>query len=248
MIRVLLVLRNTCILFLLVAAIIFITLGGCKKEKVDFQEMVDRSLHDALASLAKKTTLPSDIISRAKTALAKLENGILDTEPILLLAVISLVDPNNQPILDFIFFDENKDLRGLRIKESHINSSGSITTLKEDYPVFVNELDTFATSSAFFPIHFRDKNQCKDKQLWLEYVNRNLDELIRLNIDERKQDISNRRLKNVKFEKTPPIYISIPDPNRVQVEISIYDREGNESESIELRTGLSMEFYENQGQ
>ena len=52
----------------------------------------------------------------------------------------------------------------------------------------------------------------------------------------------------MKFEKTPPIYISIPDPNRVNVEISIYDRQGNESDSIELRTGLSMEFYENQGQ
>lgn len=32
----------------------------------------------------------------------------------------------------------------------------------------------------------------------------------------------------------PPIYISVPDPNRVKVLISIYDRAGNESESVEL--------------
>jgi len=247
MIRFWLTIRNSWISFLSVAAIIFITLGGCKKEKVDLQEMVDQTLHDALASLAKKTELPSDIINRAKTALTKLENGSLDTEPILLMAIIYLADPNSQPYVDITYFDENNDLRGLRIKERYIDSDGSITTLEEDYPVFVNTLNTLTTMSSYFPIHFRDKNQCKDKQLWLEYVNRNLDELIRLNIDERKQDISSTRLKNVKFEKTPPIYISIPDPNRVQVEISIYDREGNESDSIELHKGLSLELYENQG-
>ena len=78
-------------------------------------------------------------------------------------------------------------------------------------------------------------------------MNRNLDELIRLNIEERKNDVSRNRVKNLKFEKTPPIYISIPDPNRVEVEISVYDREGNESDRIELRKGLSLELYENQG-
>lgn len=247
MIRVLLVTKNIRTSYLLVAAIIFIMLGGCKKEKVDLQEMVDQTLHDTLASLAKKTDLPSDIINHAKTALTKLENGSLDTEPILLMAAIGISDLNNQPQVDIIYFDENNDLRGLRIKEHYIDSNGLMTILEEDYPVFVNRLNTPTTNSEYFTIHFRDKNQCKDEHLWLEYVNRNLDELIRLNIDKRQSDTLDTHLKNLPFEKTPPIYISIPDPNKVQVEISVYDREGNESDSIELHVGLSMEIYENQG-
>ena len=247
MLRIRSITRSTWKLSLPFTAIIFITLGGCKKEKVDLQKMADQTLHDALASLAKKTDLPSDIINRAKTALTKMENGSLDKEPILLMAVIYCGEPNNQPNVDITYFDENNDLRGLHIKERYIDPNRSITTLEEDYPVFVNTLYTPTTMSTNFPIHFRNKNQHKDEYLWLEYVNRNLDELIRLNIEERKNDVSRNRVKNLKFEKTPPIYISIPDPNRVEVEISVYDREGNESDRIELRKGLSLELYENQG-
>ena len=243
--RVLSVIRNTRIVFFSISMIIMIMICGCKKQKVDLQEMVDQTLHDALASLAKKTELPSDIINRAKTALTKLENGSLDTEPILLMAAIGISDLNNQPQadIDIIYFDENNDLRGLRIKEHYIDSNGLTTSLEEDYPVFVNTLNTPFTNSAYFPVHFRDKNQRKDEYLWLEYVNRNLDGLIRLNIDERQSDTLDTHLKNLPFEKMPPIYISIPDPNKVQVEISVYDREGNESDRIELHVGLSMEIY-----
>ena len=236
MIRVLLVIRNNQIIFFSVSTIILIMLFGCKKQKVDLQEMVEHSTHDLLISMTKKR--PSDIGKRAKTALAKLENVNLDTKPILLLAIIDLADPNSQPRLSIVFFDESEDLRGLRIKERYIDSNGSITTLEEDYPVFVNTLKTTFAVSTHFHIHFRNKHQRKDKYLWLDYVNRNLDELIRLNIDERQRDSSDTSLQGVPFEKTPPIYISIPDPNRVQVEISAYDRAGNESDSIELLTGM----------
>ena len=226
---------HTSVLFVL--TIIIITLGGCKKEKVDLKELMDIGARDLLVSASKKTSWPSDVRSRAKSALGKLDNGILDTEPILVQALIEVIEPNNKPALFVIFFDENKDLRGFRIKERYTNSDRSTTTLDEDYPVFVNTLDTIIAAYVRFPIHIRDKNQRKDKFAWLEYANRNLDELIRLNIDERHRDSSGNRPQGIPFEKTPPIYISVPDPNRVKVEISIYDRAGNESDSIELLAG-----------
>ena len=206
---------------------------------------MDLGAHDLLTSAAQKNTWPSDMRNRAKAALAKLDNGTLDIEPILLRAIIDVVEPNNEPALFIIFFDESKDLRGLRIKEHYIDSTGSITTLEEDYPVFVNTLSTIIAANVRFPIHIRDNNQRKDKCAWLEYANLNLDELIRINIDERHRDNSNIRPQGIPFVKTPPIYISVPDSNRVNVEISVYDRPGNESDSIESRTGLSMKFHEN---
>jgi hypothetical protein len=237
MARVRSVIINARILFLSIATIILIILVGCKKENVDLEEVMDHSARDLLTSAAKKTAWPSDVRSRAKSALEKLDNGILDTEPILVQAIIDVVEPNNEPALFIIFFDENKDLRGLRIKERYTNSDRSTTTIEEDYPVFVNTLDTIVAAYVRFPIHIRDKDQRKDKCAWLEYANRNLDELIHLNIDERHRDSSDTRPQGIPFEKTPPIYISVPDPNRVDVEASIYDREGNESDSIDLIAG-----------
>jgi len=237
MTRVQSVIINVRILFLSIATTILVILVGCKKENVDLEELMDLGAHELLTSAAKKTAWPSDMRSRAKAALAKLDNGILDTEPILLRAIIDAVEPKNETALFIIFFDENKDLRGLRIKECYIDPNGSITTLEEDYPVFVNTLSTIIAANIRFPIHIRDKDQRKNKYAWLEYANRNLDELIRLNIDKRQRDSSDNRPQDITFEKTPPIYISVPDPNRVNVEISIYDREGNESDSIELIVG-----------
>ena len=37
----------------------------------------------------------------------------------------------------------------------------------------------------------------------------------------------------------PPVYISIPTPDRVKVFISVYDRAENESDFIELQRGPS---------
>ena len=237
MIRIRLLMRNIRISFPLVTTAILITLSGCKKENVDLEELMDHGARDLLTSAAKKTAWPPDMRSRAKAALAKLDNGILDTEPILLRAIIDTVEPNNEPALFIIYFDENKDLRGLRIKERYIDPNGSITTLEEDYPVFVNTLSTIIAAYIRFPIHIRDKDQRKDKYAWLEYSNRNLDELIRLNIDERQRNSSDNHPQDIPFKKTPPIYISVPDPNKVNVEISIYDKAGNESDSIELLAG-----------
>lgn len=219
---------------LLSAMAISITLSGCKREKGDYQKLVFDLAASSLTDMAEKH-MASDLGRRAKAALSKLKNGILDTEPILILAIIGFPEPN-VPALNVIYFDEDRDIRGLRIKEEYIDPNGTTTTLEEDYPVFVNALDTLISEHVMFLIQIRDKHQRKDRCLWLEYANRNLDALIRKYLDKRQHDWGDTITRGVPWKEKDmsPVYISVPDPNRVQVFISIYDRAGNESESIKL--------------
>jgi hypothetical protein len=213
-----------------------ITLSGCKKQNDDRKEelMFNLTVSDLTSSAEKLQG--SDLGRRCQVALSKLKNGVLDTEPILFKASVGLVEPNDEPALFVFTLDEDRDIRGLRIKEQYIDPNGTITTLEEDYPVFVNSLTSVISGHIRFPIQIRDKHQRKDRCLWLEYANRNLDALIRKYLDKRPQDSGDTFTRGVlwKEKEMPPIYISVPDPNRVQVFISIYDRAGNESESIKL--------------
>lgn len=246
MIRFRLVINSVLFLFLFTATTVVTTLNGCKKQNDDRKEelMFNLTVSDLTSSAEKLQG--SDLGRRCQVALSKLKNGDLDTEPILLQASVGLVEPNDEPALFVFTFDEDRDIRGLRIKEQYIDPNGTLTTLEEDYPVFVNSLTSVISEHIRFPIQIRDKYQRKDKCLWLEYANRNLDALIRKYLDERQQDCGDTFTRKVlwKEKEMPPVYISVPDPNRVEVFISIYDRAGNESESIKVLASLSiMEEY-----
>ena len=66
----------------------------------------------------------------------------------------------------------------------------------------------------------RTANERKDEKLWQEYV-------------------SEDPLENIEEyvpweERVPPIYISIPEPDKVDVWIWIYDKAGHKSEPVKL--------------
>jgi len=226
--------KGALALFISGAVTIMITLDGCKRQKGDHQKFVFDLAVTSLTNMADKNMAP-DLGKRAKAALSKLKNGVLDTEPNLILAIIGFPKPS-EPALNIIYFDEDRDIRGLRVKEQYIDPNGMTTTIEEDYPLFVNALDTLISEHTMFPIRIRDKNQRKDRCLWLEYANLNLDELIRKYLDKKQHVGDDTFTRGVlwKEKEMPPVYISVPDPNKVQVFISIYDRAGNESESIKL--------------
>lgn len=235
MIRFQLGIKVVVIFIFLSATAILITLMRCNKQKGDYQKFVFDLAVSGLTSMSEKRE-GSDLGRRAKVALSKLKNGVLDIEPMLLQASVGLVEPNDDPALFVINFDEDRDIRGLRIKEQYIDPNGTTTTLEEDYPVFVNRLTSVISEHIRFPIRIRDKHQRKDRCLWLEYANRNLDALIRKYLDKRQHDSGDTFTRGVlwKEKEMPPVYISVPDPDKVQVFMSIYDRAGNESESIKL--------------
>jgi hypothetical protein len=172
---------------------------------------------------------------RAQAARLKLQNGVLDREPILI-GVDLFVSDGNQPTLLPICFDEDEDLRGLRITEEHTDSNGTKVVLEEDYPVYVAWARTPILDSVAFSVDLRGDGRRKDDGLWTNYVIGRLDAVVRKAVDVRPADY--RTLKMPADEATgeamPPICVSIPEPNRVRVLVSAYDRAGNESESIDL--------------
>ncbi len=215
------------------AVLMVITVAGCKTEDDREEEVVYELAVTALTDFAE-SKFPG-CQRRSRAALSKLKNDVLDAEPILIRALIGLGGPNaNEPVFGLTCFDEDKDIRGFRIKEHYVDPNGAATTLEEDYPVFVGSLTRFIVENLVYPIQIRGKHQRKDKYLWLEYVNWNLEGLIHEYVDKRPRDHKDASVQGVPEKQMPPIYISIPDPNRVQVLVSVYDRAGHESESVKL--------------
>jgi hypothetical protein len=86
--------------------------------------------------------------------------------------------------------------------------------------------------SLTYDISIRDAGQRKDERAWQEFVLRH----------EQKSGGpvagTNRRgsaVPEVQSEESPPVWISIPEPNGVKVFMSVYDRAGNESNKCEIR-------------
>ncbi|OHB66822.1 MAG: hypothetical protein A2Y77_14800 [Planctomycetes bacterium RBG_13_62_9] len=65
--------------------------------------------------------------------------------------------------------------------------------------------------------------QQKDPQQWQDYVNG--------------QGIVISEVRDVEYYRAtlPPIWISIPDPDRTSVRLYVYDRAGNRSDPVEMR-------------
>lgn len=72
------------------------------------------------------------------------------------------------------------------------------------------------------PIQIRNVDQHKDSQRWDKYVK---GEGI---------DINDVRLLKYFKETLPTVWISIPEPNAVNVYVYIYDQKGHKSEPIKL--------------
>ena len=112
--------------------------------------------------------------------------------------------------------------------------------------MFVNTLKPFISEHISYPIQIRDKHQRKNVCLWLEYANWNLDGLIREYVDKWQHDGRDTSPREVPRKETPPIYISVPDPNRMHVFMSVYDRAGHESESIKLLATPAFKLFKSE--
>ena len=204
--------------------------------------------------------MPPEVRERAKKALQRLGNGVLDPQPTLVLAqLIRSVRESDRGILQLVVVDEELDLRGLRVKEQHKAPDGGwVTMVEESYPLYAG--DELAPPTAPFapeeivPVHIRSKGKVKDEDAWRLYTIQALDELVRRLITPTVIEISDGKLALVQRKKAstrdenvrdvsprngphmemPPIWISALEPNEVRVFISVYDRVGNVSETVEM--------------
>lgn len=163
---------------------------------------------------------------RAELALSRWRNKTVDPQPILFWATHSR--PGKGPTgLGLDFYDEDMDVLGFGVEEHHINTNGTDEIYREEYPVYVHNrpwADVIYTVSV--PIHIRSANERANVEEWDRYVRGDALDV-------------NLRMSREDWEATlPPVWISRPEPNAVEVQVYLYDRAGHKSEPIPLQNGL----------
>ena len=208
---------------LLIAAMLAAGVTGCKRDPV-LGEL------NRLKEYAIKKGFDVEE-HRAALALSKWQNGRLDSEPIMLCAMLSKTIGRETKNLSFFAFDEDMDIVGFGIVEEYADANGLRTILTEEYDtVGKGPYPPDEAVQAFgFIIQIRDAGQRKDVQRWNEYLKAESGDV-------------NAARDLVPAGKTlpvmPPIWISIPEPNRIDVHVYVYDRQGHKSERIVVRNSI----------
>ncbi len=177
-----------------------------------------------------------------------LNNDIVDPEPVLIDAIRQVFDTlyDTSGRLELIVYDEDKDIAGLRIKERYIDPNGDVFTFQEDYPVWIDTLKPPAYGHESVNMRFRLR---KDENQWQEYVD-HVKQVQQL-VSKQKENGSEELDIEPPKKEMPLVWMSSPEPNKVRVFVSVYDRAGNESEYVEIDNridsvlslfGLSEEF------
>ncbi len=223
--------------YVLVCTALFMTflllaVSGCRKnssESKDFDPVVY-----VLGRIIKNPENPVDVKKRAELAMSKWQNDVVDCKPILVNAVLGKPQEIDKVLLAFIIFDEDRDTIGFVIKEEYVDSNGVKTMLEEDYPAYVHCLPFEVADAHWVAVQIRDKYQQKDEQLWSKYVNTDFEKLVNKYI--RSDDFSIESFYPGKFweDTLPPVLVSIPEPNKVDLWVYVYDKAGNKSEAVKL--------------
>jgi hypothetical protein len=217
---------STLVRLMLIGAMLAAGATGCK--------------HDP--ALSELNRLKQDAIKRGfdveeksvELALSKWQNGRMDREPIMLWAQLGKPIGMETKDLTFFTFDEDKDIVGFGIVEEYIDANGLRTTLTEEYETTANGPypPDEAVQAFAFQVQIRDAGQRKDVKQWNEYL------------DAKSRDVkAGRELPPVgkTWHAMPPIWISMPEPNRVEVYVYVYDRQGHKSERIRVNNSIREE-------
>jgi hypothetical protein len=187
--------------------------NGCRKEKNIRRIVVENACGDILKypSASERTKI------LARKVLRDWGNKTLDPKPVLIHAGY-LQDPNEDfSVLVLHMSDEEFDIKGFGVREFHKESDVNVSVVVEDYPIFPNGIGHHQF------VRFQERktiSQRKDNKSWQDYVN---------NAD---LEMMYRR------DEYPVIWISLPSPPTIEVEIWVYDYAGRKSEPVPLEHGL----------
>ena len=163
----------------------------------------------------------------------KPQEASVDSKPVLKLARLETLDFDYSS-LHFKIDGEYRDMAGLRVKEHHVDVNGTTFTIEEDYPVWIDSPPIYSPSwqDSSINVHFR---QYKNEKQWKRYLE---DIQMRRELASKNKeaqdagepvfDISTEKMK------MPPVWICVPEPDKVRVFVSVYDHAGNESEAVEI--------------
>jgi hypothetical protein len=191
---------------------------GCRAVKTPEQDP-NAYVTEELANFTNWSVPDSAAKQRAQLALSQWQNGVLDREPILLAAILTKAQGASMPEIVLFAFDEDKDLLGIGVIERQKDGA----EYAEEYPVYVHARPSRVIDTRPVPVYLRNKGQQKDESRWEEYVRGDkIDEWSIRHVDRYYQDTM------------PPVYVSLPDPNKVDVLVYLYDRGGNKSPPVEV--------------
>ena len=153
-------------------------------------------------------TAPDYSRQYAQQAYTNWLNNTVDPDPILIYACCGPSSRETKLSLSLTMSDEQSDIIGLKVTEIH-RQNGDQMKIVEEYPVFINAA---IGHHQIIPIVERALGQRKNAIEWEGYVERAV------------------------RDNRPPIYLSLPKENQVEVQIQIYDKNGLESQSVPLET------------
>lgn len=221
--------RSTCGLLGLCSLVLF---AGCRDDSLEdlTWEDIDRPTAGKHLTVFTKAG-PVEVRERATLALTRLNDDIVESQPIMIRAL--LTEDENGLSLQVTFWDEDRDIRGIRLREQRHQANGQTVIIEEEYPAFIFDLRpaTCGTYTLTSIIGRERTNDRKDESAWLRYENDALNQLVEACAHV--EDISDLSLIMVE-SPSPPILMSIPEPDKVRVELAVYDRQGNVSDYAEV--------------
>jgi hypothetical protein len=222
--------------FLRVVLLIAIAFSGCgKSERAD--------PITAWLGLIEKDIPPradaNDVKTRVEEARLLWQNGEKDPEPVIFYAMF--ISPRPGPYALWVSgFDEDKDIVGVGIREARIGEDGRRIVREEQYPVYVH-IAPFCDEllrESVVPIRMRDAGQAMDAQQWANYV--------RAEPEEAGEGVfSKTAYWSSNWEETlPPVWVSFPEPNVVDVSVYVYDKADHKSAPVRVGVWLGVQDKE----
>ena len=215
-------------------------LTGCKKSP----KLGDPNM--ALFERWSRLSWANDAKERIQYAIDTYKNKTMDRTPILVYAGLGKPVGLEEIMILLAVLDEDNDLLGFTVKEVSQDPNGTPVELEEDYPIFAHCPAVGVVNGYGFSISARNDEQRKDERLWADHVE-NFDARLKKQLGpeppmpssessadwSRISQYGNRRFELWK-SSVPPIYISIPDSDKINVKIHVYDKADNISNTVEL--------------
>lgn len=209
--------------------------GSPSQAAIETQNKVQYRSANDLDAIAQDETVPPAVRGRARAATTRLRTraarGFRTPEPILIRA--SLCRANYLGVtLKIIAVDQDCDAVGLRIKEATLAPDGQIRSVTEDYPAYIRERGPVFDMDPLLMVTIRDGGQRKDSRAWEAFLIDSYDWLGR-----RRSGMANdQRTYGLSM---PPVWISIPESDKIRVFVCLYDRQRHESDYVEVENHLS---------
>ena len=201
--------------FCLFLYILLLSTSSCDRssDEDSFESLPKEIIIDICKTIIQSPRTTNRAKSLAGKALDGWNNRILDPCPILIYAGYYGDGYDDYMRLTLIMSDEDADIAGISVREVHRLSDGKEQIIQEEYPLFVRNSIGHHQLVKFTK---REHGERKDYDGWNTYV------------------------QNATWgeDPTPTVWITLPRPGRIDVEIQIYDKAGHKSESVPLEKGL----------